>query len=113
MRTQCPRGHDLTGDNVYINKNDGVRRCRKCRRRNDENYALRQNISGNWNRSNTRAKPASELTRRAPATYTASRPSSELIEEAKQRALAPRSLTSEFFGDPPKGWSALDKRQSA
>lgn len=41
---------------------------------------------------------------------SSSRPTSELIEEAQQRALAPRSLTSEFFGDPPKGWSALDRK---
>jgi|SRR5687768_1318685 len=46
------------------------------------------------------------------STISSSRPASELIEEAQQRALAPRSLTAEFFGDPPKGWSALDRRQS-
>ena len=44
---------------------------------------------------------------------SSSRPASELIAEAKLRAIAPRSLTSEFFGDPPKGWSALDQRQSS
>ena len=46
-------------------------------------------------------------------TISSSRPSYELIEEAKLRAMAPRSLTAEFFGDPPKGWSALDRRQGA
>lgn len=46
-------------------------------------------------------------------TISSNRPTSELIEEAQQRALAPRSLTSEFFGDPPKGWSALDKRPAS
>lgn len=113
MRTQCPRGHEMTDDNVYINKNDGVRRCRKCRRVNWTNYSLRKNIAGNWNRSNTRAKPASELSYRAAADTTASRPSSELIEDAQRRSLAPRSITSAFFGDPPVGYSALDRRQGA
>jgi hypothetical protein len=36
-----------------------------------------------------------------------------LIEDAKRRSLAPRSITSAFFGDPPPGMSALDRRQSA
>lgn len=46
-------------------------------------------------------------------TIRSSRPAHELIEEAQQRALAPRSLTAEFFGDPAPGFSALDRRQSA
>lgn len=46
------------------------------------------------------------------STISSSRPASELIEEAQQRALAPRSITSEFFGDPPKGWSALDRKHA-
>lgn len=41
------------------------------------------------------------------------RPTPEMIEEAQQRYLAPRTLTSSFFGDPPVGWSALDRRQGA
>ena len=47
-------------------------------------------------------------------TISSSRPASELIAEAKQRLLAPRSLTAEFFGDPAKGFSQLDiKRREA
>lgn len=45
-------------------------------------------------------------------TISSNRPTCELIEEAQQRAMAPRSLTSEFFGDPPKGWSALDRKNA-
>src|SRR5687768_1531525 len=112
MRTQCPRGHEMTDANVYINKNDGIRRCRECRRINWVNYALRQNINGEWKRNNTRAKPASKLTYRAAAETTASRPSSELIEDAKRRSLAPRSITSALMGDPVGGRSALDRRQN-
>jgi hypothetical protein len=41
-----------------------------------------------------------------------SRPSPEMIADAQRRADAKRSLTAEFFGDPPKGWSALDRRQA-
>lgn len=42
------------------------------------------------------------------------RPSSELLAEAQRRSLAPhRSFTAAFLGDPPLGFSALDRRQSA
>lgn len=41
------------------------------------------------------------------------RPSQEMIADAARRYAAPRSLTSEFFGDPPRGYSALDRRQGA
>lgn len=113
MRTHCPRGHEMTGDNVYMNKNDGIRRCRKCRRANDEAYRLRQNINREWKRHNTTAKPESELTRRSSST-SANRPPPDLIEDAKRRSLAPRSITSAFFGDPAPGFSQLDiKRREA
>lgn len=47
-------------------------------------------------------------------TISASRPASELIEEARLRSMAPRTITAEFFGDPPKGFSQLDiKRREA
>lgn len=39
------------------------------------------------------------------------RPTQEMIHEAQRRADAPRSLTASFFNDPPKGYSALDRRQ--
>ena len=47
------------------------------------------------------------------STISLSRPTPELIEEAKLRAMAPRSLTAEFFGDPGIGFSALDRRNGA
>jgi hypothetical protein len=41
----------------------------------------------------------------------ASAPSIAMIDDDGQRPLAaPRSLTSEMFGDPPPGRSALDKK---
>jgi hypothetical protein len=43
----------------------------------------------------------------------ASRPSDKLIAEARIRADAPRSLSAMLLGDPPKGYSALDRGQSA
>lgn len=60
-----------------------------------------------WFKHRTRVRSYRE------STISSSRPTAELIEEAKLRATAPRSLTAEFFGDPPKGWSALDRRQGA
>lgn len=36
-----------------------------------------------------------------------------LFEDRDRRERAERDITSAFFGDPPKGWSALDKKQGA
>lgn len=38
------------------------------------------------------------------------RPSDRLIAEASVRANTPRSLSAWVFGDPPPGYSALDRR---
>lgn len=112
MRLQCPRGHDLTEENIYMSKGDGIRRCRICRRINDENYRIKKNISREGTRSD-RERPVTYLNPRGPIKTKASRPTSELMEDAKQRLLAPRSITSEFCGDPAPGWSALERRQGA
>lgn len=37
----------------------------------------------------------------------------EILAAARRRALAPRSLTAIAFGDPPPGFSALDRRNSS
>lgn len=60
-----------------------------------------------WFKHRTRVRSYRE------STVSSSRPPSELLEEAKLRAMAPRSLTAEFFGDPPQGYSELDRRQGA
>lgn len=31
-RTHCPQGHELGGKNLYVNKTNGSRVCRQCRR---------------------------------------------------------------------------------
>lgn len=56
--------------------------------------------------------PVSDGVRREVVS-SAGRPSPEMIAEAEQRYLAPRSITSMLLGDPPVGWSALDRRQGA
>lgn len=33
IKTHCPKGHPLSGDNLYIRKDVGSRGCRKCRTR--------------------------------------------------------------------------------
>ena len=48
---------------------------------------------------------------RPASTTIASRPSDELIAEARRRADAPRSLSAMLLGDPPRGFSALDRKQ--
>jgi hypothetical protein len=40
----------------------------------------------------------------------ANAPSIAMMDEAQRQLVAPRSLTSEFFGDPPPGRSALDRK---
>lgn len=36
-KTHCIRGHELKGDNLYINPNTGKRRCQACKRISDKN----------------------------------------------------------------------------
>lgn len=160
--THCLRGHELTGDNVYVRAN-GKRYCRACNngtvraaspsiwtegelamlrrlmeegKKPDEIAAImgisisrvksrlyRENMTEeqraahakrklDWARKNS---PVAEL--RECRTYinaaatVASRPSAELIAAAAVRAAAPpRDLTGAFLGDPPQGFSALDRR---
>ena len=37
-------------------------------------------------------------------------PSIAMMDRAQRQFVAPRALTSEFFGDPPPGRSALDRK---
>ncbi len=41
-------------------------------------------------------------------------PSAAMIDrERREHARANASITAQFFGDPPEGWSALDRRRRA
>jgi hypothetical protein len=40
----------------------------------------------------------------------ANAPSIAMMDDVQRQLVAPRSLTSEFFGDPPPGRSALDRK---
>lgn len=44
--------------------------------------------------------------------FTSSRPTEAMLEDAKRRLLAERSITATQFGDPAPGMSALDQRNS-
>lgn len=170
MKAHCPRGHEMTGENVYVNKSDGIRRCRECRKLNSINYALRKNINrqikkssgttGAWSKGElqtlsrmmaegktpdeiaqelgcsalrvksrlvrermteeqraAQAQRKKEWIKKNTVDYrhcsenrASSRPPPDLIEDAQRRSLAPRSITSMLCGDPPKGYSALDRR---
>jgi hypothetical protein len=37
-------------------------------------------------------------------------PNIAMMDDVQRRLVAPQSLTSEFFGDPPPGRSALDRK---
>jgi hypothetical protein len=39
------------------------------------------------------------------------KPKPEMLADAKQRALAPRTISAFVLGDPPFGYSALDRRE--
>jgi hypothetical protein len=50
--------------------------------------------------------------RRGPTRQTiANAPSKAMMDDGQRQLVAPRSLTSEFFGDPQPGRSALDRKQ--
>lgn len=51
--------------------------------------------------------------RRAEDAPPVSKVCPALVEDAANRAVAPRSLTAWSFGDPPPGYSALDRRNAA
>lgn len=40
-------------------------------------------------------------------------PPAELLVERAARLSAPQTMTGMFFGDPPPGWSALDRKRSS
>lgn len=87
MKTHCIRGHALTTDNVYVNPK-GHRICRTCRRISEGRKE------------------------RVGAVTPACIPTDDMIADAARRSNAPRDITSMLCGDPPRGYSALDLRQS-
>jgi hypothetical protein len=67
-------------------------------------------------RANARERGRLLAKRRAPPQHVVNaldRIPDDVIREAEQRkiALERRTLTESFFGDPPQGWRALDRRQ--
>ena len=63
-------------------------------------------------KSNSPAHEASFIHDNA-AAILASRPTEEMLRERdKRNAAAARDLTGSVFGDPPKGYSALDRKGS-
>lgn len=43
-KTACDRGHDLSGENLYINVASGSRVCRKCRKVSQDKYRNRARL---------------------------------------------------------------------
>lgn len=41
---QCIRGHDMSGDNVYVRPNDGRRSCVECQRQRCRDYQKRKSL---------------------------------------------------------------------
>jgi hypothetical protein len=58
-----------------------------------------------WSRREQRKSPGHEASRRPVVPP-------EVEADRDRRLSIPRSLTAEFFGDPPKGYSALDRRSA-
>lgn len=81
-----------------------------------KNRVCWDNLSG-WQRekrlqaNNRRRLGGRTLTyRRSDNPTTASKPKPEVLEEAARRMSAPRTLTGAIMGDPPIGYSALERR---
>jgi hypothetical protein len=81
---------------------------------NDEKRSANIQRTKEWHRKRREAGiPSKQRVSDKPKTHVTplkKRPTTEMLEEARRRLEIPRSITSEFFGDPPKGYSALDKR---
>lgn len=80
------------------------------RRHLDPEYRARRNAAaarcGGIRRSGKASAANDELHR----CTIAHRPPAEVLAERDARALAPRSLSALLLGDPPRGYSALDRR---
>jgi len=44
-KTHCPKGHPLSGNNVYIQKGTGTRSCKICRLEANRRWILKQSIN--------------------------------------------------------------------
>ena len=64
--------------------------------------SVRRSASSKY-RSETPSPRGSYKNRELPA---------EMLRDAQDRMLAPRTLTQAFFGDPPAGHSSLDKKRA-
>lgn len=88
-KTHCKRGHVLDDESIYVSPK-GHLVCRVCRRLNESNR-----VRGPRNKEYVLAR----------------RPSPEMLADAERRANATRDLTAMLMGDPPRGCSALDRRE--
>lgn len=43
-KTHCPKGHQLSGNNLYIVPKNGKRQCRSCNREHDKKRKLKRRI---------------------------------------------------------------------
>lgn len=71
---------------------------------------MKRNRINNWRRAKAALKPAPVVRHRVPSPILEKAPP-ELFVERARRQMAQRDLTGEFFGDPPPGYSALDRRE--
>lgn len=91
-KTHCKRGHVLDDESLYVSPK-GHLVCRVCK------------SLGSKSRATGR--------RAIQYAVKTSRPSPEMLADAARRANAPRDLTAMLMGDPPRGCSALDRREGA
>lgn len=89
-KTHCKRGHVLDSENLYVSPK-GHRVCRVCKSMNKRSRATGR--------------------RAIQYAVKTGHPSHEMLADADRRANAPRDLTAMIFGDPPRGHSALDRRE--
>ncbi len=56
--------------------------------------------------------PTIRSSRPPSQVHTVQRPPDDIMADRDRRHAAPKTLTAWLCGDPPPGWSALDRRQS-
>lgn len=71
---------------------------------------MKRNRINAWRRAKAALKPAQPVRHRVPSPILEKAPP-ELFVERARRQMVQRDLTGEFFGDPPPGYSALDRRE--
>lgn len=60
IKTHCPKGHPYSGDNLYVQKTDGARRCKTCMRERQQKWESQNRDKVRQYKANRRARVRAE-----------------------------------------------------